>query len=303
MKKLVNIVALFILLLLPLSLGGKAFAQTADELDFPTAQQLNEVTSSFETITSDDYDSVADGISNPISQSVVSEKGAQLAMLLTGGFLLVFLFSGLIFYVFFAITQKKVAQKLGFENTWHAWVPILSTIQLFKMGDKNPWLILLVLIPGLGEIALLVLTIIIYCRIAEKLGYEKLFGLLSLIPIGAFVMWGMFAWGKKGQPIAPQTSSLNPGTLVDANPAPTILPLVEEQPQVPQYVEPTPQVIPTPQPTPQVVTTPTPEPVTFTPPQMPQTPQPAPQVVPTPQPTTFTPPQTPPPTPVVPSQM
>ncbi len=303
MKKSVNIVTLFLLVLMPLSIGSRIFAQDNDEFKVPTMQQLNDVTSQFETITSDDYDSVADGISNPISQSVVSEKGAQLAMLLTGGFLLVFLFSGLIFYVFFAITQKKVAQKLGFENTWHAWVPILSTIQLFKMGDKNPWLILLVLIPGLGEIALLVLTIIIYCRIAEKLGYEKLFGLLSLIPIGAFVMWGMFAWGKKGQPIAPQTSSLNPGTLVDANPAPTILPLVEEQPQVPQYVEPTPQVIPTPQPTPQVVTTPTPEPVTFTPPQMPQTPQPAPQVVPTPQPTTFTPPQTPPPTPVVPSQM
>lgn len=302
MKKLVNIVALFLLLLLPLSIGGRAFAQTADELDFPTAQQLDDASSSFGTIKSDDYD-IVDFSNNPVSDDQLAAL-TKLATLLSGGFSIISLISTIAFYVFSALTQQKVAQKLGFENTWHAWVPILNVVQLFKMGDKSPWLILLFIVPVLGWLALYVITIIVHCRIAEKLGYDKLMGLLILIPVASFILWGMFAWGKKGQPIAPQTSSLNPGTLVDANPAPTILPLVDEQPQVPQYVEPIPPVVPTPQPTPQVVTTPTPEPVTFTPPQMPQTPPPAPQVVPTPQPTTFTPPTfTPPPTPVVPSQM
>lgn len=317
MKKSVNIVTLFLLVLMPLSIGSRIFAQDNDEFKVPTMQQLNDVTSQFETITSDDYDSMDDGL--PISLSdEEAEMGAQLAILLTGGFLFVFLFSGLILYVFFAITQKKVAEKLGFEKSWHAWVPILSTIQLFKMGDQNPWLILLVLIPGLGEIAFLVLTIIIYCRIAEKLGYEKLLGLLALVPFGLFIMWGMFAWGKKGQPIAPQTSSFNPGTLVDANPAPTILPLVEEQPVVPQYAEPTPQPAPTSNPTTYSEPTPAsiPQPIPTSNPNAYTEPIPAPIPQPTsvntqvePVPTQETNPQIPPlapqtpPTPVVPSQM
>jgi len=282
MKKLVNIVALFLLLLLPLSIGGRAFAQTSDELDIPTAQQLDDASSSFGTIKSDDYD-IVDFSNNPVSDDQLAAL-TKLATLLSGGFSIISLISTIAFYVFSALTQQKVAQKLGFENTWHAWVPILNVVQLFKMGDKSPWLILLFIVPVLGWLALYVITIIVHCKIAEKLGYDKLMGLLILIPVASFILWGMFAWGKKGQPIAPQTSSLNPGTLVDANPAPTILPLVEEQPVVTQNAEPTPQPVPAPQvePTP----TQTPQPTTYTPP-------------------TFTPPQTPqtPPTPVVPSQM
>ena len=88
MKKFVNIFELFLLVLMPLSIGSRIFAQDNDEFEVPTMQQLNDVTSSFETITSDDYDSMDDGLPMSLSDEE-AEMGAQLAMLLTGGFLFV----------------------------------------------------------------------------------------------------------------------------------------------------------------------------------------------------------------------
>ena len=42
----------------------------------------------------------------------------------------------------------------------------------------------------------MVLTVIVTIKICEKSGHEKLLGLLTLIPIGAIVLWGILAWGK-----------------------------------------------------------------------------------------------------------
>lgn len=289
MKKFVNVFAIFLLIAVPLSIGNRVFAQTLDDTEVPTMEQVYDLNSTLGNVKSDDYGSMNDLSNTSISNDQLASF-TQIATLMSGGARIFSLLFSIAIYVFTALTLQKVAQKLGYKYPWHAWVPLLNAAQLIEMGDKSPWLLLLVIIPILGWFALFVIFIIVQCRIAEKLGYDKLLGLLTLVPLGAFIMWGMFAWGKKGQPVARQTSSLNPGTLVDANPAPTILPLVEEQPVVPQYAEPIPQPVPNPQPAPapQVMptptpTTPTPQPTIYTPP-------------------TFTPPQNPP-TPVVPSQM
>ena len=258
MKKLLNILAVLILIATPLAVGSRVFAQTLDDTEVPTMEQIYDAVPFMESVKSDDYEITGDLTETPLTGEEL-ENVQQLGMLFGGGVLFVTIFSGIILYVFFAITQQKVAQKLGFENSWYAWVPILSTIQLFKMGDQNPWLILLSLIPVLGEIAVTIFMIIAFCKIAEKLGHDKLFGLLALVPFGAFIMWGMLAWGKKEVPTTPQTVSLDPSTLVESNPTPTILPLVEEQPEVPPYVDPIPQ------PTPQATSTP---PAPVMPPQM-----------------------------------
>jgi len=91
----------------------------------------------------------------------------------------------------------KIAKRLNYENAWFAWIPILNMVLVLKMGDMNPLLVLLILIPGLGGLALAIISIIALMKVCEKLGYDKLLALLVLIPIGNLILLGMLAWGKK----------------------------------------------------------------------------------------------------------
>ncbi|KUK75917.1 MAG: hypothetical protein XD93_1201, partial [candidate division WS6 bacterium 34_10] len=100
-------------------------------------------------------------------------------------------------YVYSGLTLMTIAKKLNQEKSWFAWVPILNVILLFKMGDQNPWLLLLVLIPGIGAFVVWILSIIALMNICEKRGYDKLLGLFALVPLANIILLGMLAWGKK----------------------------------------------------------------------------------------------------------
>jgi hypothetical protein len=100
-------------------------------------------------------------------------------------------------YIYMAFALMTIAKRLNMENTWYAWVPILNAILLFKMGEQNPMLLFLLLIPGVGALIVGIISIIAIMNICEKRGYDKLLGLLMLVPIANFVLLGMLAWGKK----------------------------------------------------------------------------------------------------------
>lgn len=117
---------------------------------------------------------------------------------ITGGILIFSITVSLGIYIYTCLALQKTAQKLGMENTWFAWIPILNTVLLFRMGDQNPLYILLGLIPGIGAIILLVFSIIATMNVCEKRGYDKALGLLILIPIASLILWGILAWGDKG---------------------------------------------------------------------------------------------------------
>lgn len=99
-------------------------------------------------------------------------------------------------YIYMGITLSKIGKKLNYEKTWYAWVPILNLVMMFQLADLSPWLILLSLVPIVNGIAMLVLSVITMMRICEKLGKDKLLGLLVLIPIGNLVLMGILAWGR-----------------------------------------------------------------------------------------------------------
>ena len=127
-------------------------------------------------------------------------EGVDELAALFGGFVLVFFFGTLGFtYIYTSITLMAMAKRLDYENAWFAWIPILNIVLLLKMGDMNPLLVLLILIPGLGGLAIAIINIIALMNICEKVGYEKLLALLVLVPIANFVLLGMLAWGKKDQ--------------------------------------------------------------------------------------------------------
>lgn len=159
-----------------------------------------------ETVTYDDYDwdydwdydyeSTFDTTSEEELAGLAALFGTG-ALALTGVVLTTSLIFALAVYAYTSFATMKIAQKLEVENAWFAWVPILNIVLLFQMGDQNPWLILLALVPVIGGLAIAVLSVIAMMKICEKRGYEKLLGLLTLIPLANFVLLGVLAWGKK----------------------------------------------------------------------------------------------------------
>lgn len=120
--------------------------------------------------------------------------GALMAVVTAVGFVLLPLIIGGYVYTSFAL--MKIAEKLGDAKPWFAWIPILNTILLFRLGDQNPYYLLFVLLPGVGAIIVFVLSVITYMNICEKFGRDRLLGLLKISSVGELVLLGVLAWGK-----------------------------------------------------------------------------------------------------------
>jgi hypothetical protein len=147
----------------------------------------------------DTYDDSYSSYSYDLSD-IDGEAGvfAGLAAMLFGGVMLVFtIVIGLGSYIYCSLALMKIAKRLDHENTWYAWIPILNLVLLFQLGEQNPLLLLLLLIPGIGAAVIGVLSIIALMKICEKRGYDKMLGLLSLIPVANYILLGILAWGKK----------------------------------------------------------------------------------------------------------
>ncbi|HKM20217.1 MAG TPA: DUF5684 domain-containing protein [Candidatus Dojkabacteria bacterium] len=130
-----------------------------------------------------------------------SAAAGVLAGLFTGSMMVFTIILGLAQYIYFALALQKIAERLGMENTWFAWIPILQAILLFKMGDKNPYLLLLSLIPFVGALIVGIIAIIAMMNICEKRGRDKMLALIVLLPIGALILLGILAWGKDSKAV------------------------------------------------------------------------------------------------------
>ena len=87
----------------------------------------------------------------------------------------------LAYWVLSVVALWKIFEKAGIEG-WKSIIPVYNIILVFKKVDLNPWLLLLFLIPCLGWIAVYVLTIVAYARLAKQMGQES----------GAFVILIIF---------------------------------------------------------------------------------------------------------------
>jgi hypothetical protein len=154
---------------------------------------VDEEISVFDSTYSDDWldDYSTDGYSDLYTTTELDGG------IIAGFGIVAFVFSGLFslaMYVYTSLALSKIGEKLNYEKKWFAWVPILSSIMLLELGDQNPMLLFLLLIPGIGGLIVMVLSIIAIMNIAEKRGFDKMLGLLTLIPIANVIVIGYVAW-------------------------------------------------------------------------------------------------------------
>lgn len=199
------ILPLLLALIMPL---GVVNAQTEDDYQVTIQEDLDS-TYDYDYDYGYDYEDTFESYSDwdSFSQDLDAQTAAGVAstvlVLLAGVWLFAAVF-GLAVYVYTSLTLMKVGEQLGYENKWFAWIPILNLIMKFQLGDQNPVLLLLLLIPGLGALVVAILNIVATINICEKKGYDKYLGLLELVPVAGLVLWGVLAWGKKeSTPVAP----------------------------------------------------------------------------------------------------
>jgi hypothetical protein len=109
------------------------------------------------------------------------------------GFGLVFFLIWIAFYIVVALGVYGSFQKAG-QPGWAAFVPIYNVIIMLKIAGRPAswaWFLLLGLIPFVGEIALLVLAIIVLNDISLSFGQSSGFtvGLVLLGPIFWYILW------------------------------------------------------------------------------------------------------------------
>ena len=104
-----------------------------------------------------------------------------------GAFIGVIIIAILIYYVIFALSLYKIAKKTKTENAWFAWIPILNIILVAIMAKKEWWwgliAVFISIIPIIGGIASMVITIYLFWLLTERLGKPGPLSLLMLIPL------------------------------------------------------------------------------------------------------------------------
>lgn len=106
------------------------------------------------------------------------------------------------------VSWWKVFQKTG-RSGWPAIVPIYNTVVMLQIVGMSPWLILLNLIPWVGQIAFFVVMIFMSIKLAKAFGKDEGFAVgLVLLPV---VFVPILAFGQAKfvglTPTAPASSS------------------------------------------------------------------------------------------------
>ncbi|MBF4561389.1 FHA domain-containing protein [Microbacterium sp. VKM Ac-2870] len=88
-------------------------------------------------------------------------------------------------YIWTALALAAVFRKMG-ESSWKGWIPFLNIATVLAWGGFSPWILLLLLLPGLGAIAVWVLLIVAAHRINPGFGYGSGMTVLAAL---LFVVW------------------------------------------------------------------------------------------------------------------
>lgn len=178
-RKLLTLTAVLALTLMPLNLAfgtGSVYAQ--DDGYDSTLDDWN-----WESDTWDDVD-----YTYTYEDELDPEVAAAVFIVYMGFIACISLVS----FIYMGLVFSTIAKKLNEENRWMAWVPVVSTFYMVKLAGMNPWLGLLLCLPGVN----LVVAIIVLMKIAERRGFESWLGLLMLVPVVNFFLPAYLAWAE-----------------------------------------------------------------------------------------------------------
>jgi uncharacterized membrane protein YfhO len=106
-----------------------------------------------------------------------------LSAIIAGAAIVVMVVS-LIVYIYTSLAMYTIGKKLGYKNSWLAWIPIANIAMILQLGGFHWAFVFLILIPFLGWLAIAILIYISLWRIYEKRKYP---GWLSLIILGTMI--------------------------------------------------------------------------------------------------------------------
>lgn len=117
-----------------------------------------------------------------------------------GVFIFMFLF-WLVLYAYFAFCLQRIAQKIGTENSWLAWIPIANMYLMCNMASKPVWWMVLMFVP----IANIIIGILLWFEIIKALNKPGWLVVLMFVPIANFALFGYLAFSKGVDSDIPKT--------------------------------------------------------------------------------------------------
>jgi hypothetical protein len=99
-------------------------------------------------------------------------------------------------YLFFGYTQYRIAQKVGHQSPWYAFIPIVNIFQQVSMAGKPWWWFVLYLIPVVNIVALAV----IWIEIAQRCRKSPVWGIFYLLPFLNMVSLAYLAFSSTEAP-------------------------------------------------------------------------------------------------------
>jgi len=106
-------------------------------------------------------------------------------------------------YLYWGYTQYRIAQKVGHNSPWQAWVPIVNLYQQVTMARKEWWWFVLMLIPVVN----IVTFAIVWINIARACSKSEVWGIFMLIPFLNIISMGYLAFSDTTPPPTPQYES------------------------------------------------------------------------------------------------
>lgn len=120
-------------------------------------------------------------------------------------------------YIYYALALSTIAKKVGEDNTWMAWIPVLNFFYMCKVAGLNMLLGLLMFVPLVNFI----FSIYLFMKLAERRGFPQWVGILIIVPMVGIAVPGYIAWANPSNGSAPAqpATPVQPATPPPAEPA------------------------------------------------------------------------------------
>jgi hypothetical protein len=97
-------------------------------------------------------------------------------------------------WIIVGIRVMRVCDASGVGNGWFAFIPVLNFTRWARLARMSPWLVLLFLIPLVGQIILIIFELIWLNKISEQTNTKSpWFWIFLILALGGWGLIGLFS--------------------------------------------------------------------------------------------------------------